>query len=107
MKPKEIIEKYGCSFNGRKNGGYCNFFEYENCDCVVAYSVNDLGLFILIKGARKYFSFISLKAFVGGFENRLFRDRDDIIKFSLLKNLVIVDKDEYEKYKNKMFLKEL
>lgn len=113
LKPYKLLEKYKCGYRANiRQGGYYNFIRYKNEDCVIAYSVNDLGLFLLLKGKRKYFTFISLKDEIqgkelryGGYENRLSQLED--INFIQLNNVIVVDEAEYKKYKDKMLLREL
>ncbi len=110
MKPKELLDKYGCGINGNIENGYYDFTRNMGKDCVVAYSINDLGLFVLIKSTRKFMPFISLKNHIqeiyldmGAYNYKL--KREDRINFTLLNDLVIVDEKLFDDYRNKMLLK--
>ena len=108
----ELIDKYGCSRNGSVGNGCYTFMRYIEKDCVIAYSVNDIGLLMLLKGIRKTFTFISIKDRIqghylcfGGYNYKL--TREDNLNFCSLKDVVVVDEDNFKKYKDKMLLKVL
>jgi len=107
MKPEELIKQFKCGSNGQSK--YYNiYYNYYQDDCVIAYSVNDLGIFILMRGERKYFHLVSLKlpySYFGGYGYNM--KVDDNISFIQLNNVVVVNKEEYQKYKDKLFLKKL
>lgn len=83
---------------------------YWDKDCVVAYNKNILGCLFMIKGKRKFFSFIVLDGdfYFGGYSYRLARltEKEAVTLLNRDKCNILL-KEEYQKIKKEILADEL
>ena len=109
MKPKELLADLDM-----KKDVYASdrkiLEKYFNDDCIIAYDITKLGSIFVMKGKKTYFCFICMSNIFNMYQ--FFSRRINLITFTqaiklLGDNCIILNKQEYSRFKKKVILENL